>query len=64
MSPLMTKTLQWVVRTGTTWVKLVTKSQKGWTVSIADDEAAMIAGTQLVFTFYLDRFSGRANLVH
>lgn len=52
------------VRTGTTWVKLVTKSQKGWTVSIADDEAAMIAGTQLVFTFYLDRFSARANLVH
>lgn len=52
------------VRTGSTWVKLVTKSQKGWTVGIYDDEAAMVAGTQLVFTFYLDRVSRAANLVH
>jgi hypothetical protein len=52
------------VRTATTWVKLVTKSQKGWTVGIYDESASMIAGTQLVFTFYLDRLSRAANLVH
>lgn len=52
------------VRTGTTWVKLVTKSQKGWTVGICNENAPMIAGTQLVFTFYLDRFARSANLVH
>jgi hypothetical protein len=31
----------------------VTKSRKGWTVGIYDDKAAFVAGTQLVFDFYL-----------
>ena len=52
------------VRTASTWVKLVTKSQKGWTIGIYDEKAAMVTGTQLVFTFYLDRVSRVANLVH
>jgi hypothetical protein len=52
------------VRTGGVWAKLVTKSKKGWTVGIYDDEAAFVAGTQLVFDFYLDRVTEGANLIH
>lgn len=52
------------VRTGATWAKLITKSKKGWTAGFYDDKAAFVSGTQIVFDFYLDRVSERANLVH
>jgi hypothetical protein len=52
------------VRTGATWAKLITKSQKGWTAGFYDNEAAFVSGTQIVFDFYLDRVSERANLLH
>lgn len=52
------------VRTGATWAKLVTKSKKGWTVGIYDDEAVALPGTHVVFDFYLDRVVAAANLIH
>ena len=49
------------VRTGTTWVKLITKSAKtGVTIGYYDDSAARIEGTQVSFDFYVDRLGSVA----